>query len=126
MTLHEVQFYLDREGASDLVAELVMKSCLSPSVFMEAAQLRIALLVIQRGLTINCSRPESDPTAARHRRLKNCPMERRKKGVSPAMSSPPGSSFLPTRPEDAGPNVAMEIPYRTNPPPPTTSTTVFQ
>ena len=44
MTLHKVQFYLDREGASDLVAELVMKSCLSPSVFMEAAQLRIALL----------------------------------------------------------------------------------
>ena len=44
----------------------------------------------------------------------------RKKGVSPAMSSPPGS-FLPTRPEDAGSNVAMDIPYRTNPPPPPTS-----
>lgn len=34
MTLHEVQVYLDREGASDLVAELVMKSTLSPNVFM--------------------------------------------------------------------------------------------
>ena len=57
MTLHKVQFYLDREGASDLVAELVIKSCLSPSAFMEVAQLRIALLIIQRGLTRNCSRP---------------------------------------------------------------------
>jgi hypothetical protein len=36
MSLHEVQVYLDREGASDLVAELVMKSSLSPNVFMEA------------------------------------------------------------------------------------------
>jgi inositol 1,4,5-triphosphate receptor type 1 len=55
MSLHEVQVYLDREGASDLVAELVMKSSLSPNVFMEAVQLGIALLeggnpVIQRGL----------------------------------------------------------------------------
>ena len=36
MSLHEVQVYLDREGASDLVSELVMKSSLSPNVFMEA------------------------------------------------------------------------------------------
>lgn len=55
MSLHEVQVYLDREGASDLVAELVMKSSLSPNVFMEAVQLGIALLeggnpVIQRSL----------------------------------------------------------------------------
>ena len=55
MTLHKVQVYLDREGASDLVAELVMKSCLSPSVFTEAVQLGIAFLeggnpVIQRSL----------------------------------------------------------------------------
>lgn len=55
MTLHEVQVYLDREGASDLVAELVMKSPSSPNVFMEAVQLGIALLeggnpVIQRSL----------------------------------------------------------------------------
>jgi inositol 1,4,5-triphosphate receptor type 1 len=55
MCLHEVQVYLDREGASDLVAELVMKSSLSPNVFMEAVQLGIALLeggnpVIQRSL----------------------------------------------------------------------------
>jgi len=55
MTLHEVQVYLDREGASDLVAELVMKSTLSPNVFMEAVELGIALLeggnpVIQRSL----------------------------------------------------------------------------
>jgi len=56
MTLHEVQVYLDREGASDLVAELVMKSItLSPNVFMEAVQLGIALLeggnpVIQQSL----------------------------------------------------------------------------
>jgi inositol 1,4,5-triphosphate receptor type 1 len=55
MCLHEVQVYLDREGTSDLVAELVMKSSLSPNVFMEAVQLGIALLecgnpVIQRSL----------------------------------------------------------------------------
>ena len=55
MTLHEVQVYLDREGASDLVAELVMKSSLSPNVFVEAVELGIALLeggnpVIQRSL----------------------------------------------------------------------------
>ena len=55
MTLHEMQVFLNREGASDLVADLVMKSCLSPSVFMEAVQLGIALLeggnpVIQRSL----------------------------------------------------------------------------
>lgn len=55
MCLREVQVYLDREGASDLVAELVMKSSLSPNVFVEAVQLGIALLeggnpVIQRSL----------------------------------------------------------------------------
>jgi len=55
MSLHEVQVYLDREGVSGLVAEMVMKSSLSPNVFMEAVQLGIALLeggnpVIQRGL----------------------------------------------------------------------------
>ena len=55
MSLHEVQVYLDREGVSGLVAELVMKSSLSPNVFIEAVQLGIALLegvnpVIQRGL----------------------------------------------------------------------------
>ena len=55
MTLHAVQVHLDREGASDLVAELVMKFSLSPNVFMEAVQLGIALLeggnhVIQQSL----------------------------------------------------------------------------
>ncbi|EFX62173.1 hypothetical protein DAPPUDRAFT_68170, partial [Daphnia pulex] len=55
MCLPEVQVYLDREVASDLVAELVMKSSLSPNVFMGAVQLGIALLeggnpVIQRSL----------------------------------------------------------------------------
>jgi inositol 1,4,5-triphosphate receptor type 1 len=55
MSLPEVQVYLDREGTSDLVAELVMKSSLSPNVFMEAVQLGISLLeggnpVIQRSL----------------------------------------------------------------------------
>ncbi|XP_046454910.1 inositol 1,4,5-trisphosphate receptor-like isoform X1 [Daphnia pulex] len=55
MCLPEVQVYLDREGISDLVAELVMKSSLLPNVFMEAVQLGIALLeggnpVIQRSL----------------------------------------------------------------------------
>ncbi|EFX78773.1 hypothetical protein DAPPUDRAFT_245526 [Daphnia pulex] len=55
MCLPEVQVYLDREGTSDLVAELVMKSSLSPNVFMEAVQLGITLLeggnpVIQRSL----------------------------------------------------------------------------
>jgi hypothetical protein len=57
MSLPEVQVYLDQEGTSDsdLVDELVMKSSLSPNVFMEAVQLGIALLeggnpVIQRSL----------------------------------------------------------------------------
>ena len=66
MTLHEVQVYLDREGASDLVAELVMKSTLSPNVFMEAVQLGIALLeggnpVIQRSLFNKLQSAETSP-----------------------------------------------------------------
>lgn len=66
MTLHEVQVYLDREGASDLVAELVMKSSLSPNVFMEAVQLGIALLeggnpVIQRSLYTKLQSAETSP-----------------------------------------------------------------
>ncbi|XP_072402535.1 inositol 1,4,5-trisphosphate receptor isoform X3 [Diabrotica undecimpunctata] len=43
-TLHEVQTHLDREGASDLVVELVIKSGNSPSIFSEAVELGIALL----------------------------------------------------------------------------------
>lgn len=43
-TLHEVQTHLDKEGASDLVVELVIKSVHSPSIFGEAVQLGIALL----------------------------------------------------------------------------------
>uniref|UniRef100_A0ABD2XM03 Inositol 1,4,5-trisphosphate receptor n=1 Tax=Trichogramma kaykai TaxID=54128 RepID=A0ABD2XM03_9HYME len=43
-TLHEVQSHLDREGASDLVVELVIKSVHSPSIFVEAVELGIALL----------------------------------------------------------------------------------
>jgi hypothetical protein len=55
MCLPEVQVYLDREGTSDLVAELVMKSSLSSNAFMEAVQLGITLLeggnpVIQQSL----------------------------------------------------------------------------
>jgi hypothetical protein len=42
--LHEVQSHLDREGASDLVVELVIKSVHSPSIFEEAVELGIALL----------------------------------------------------------------------------------
>ncbi|KAJ8936456.1 hypothetical protein NQ314_012318 [Rhamnusium bicolor] len=38
-TLHEVQTHLDREGASDLVVELVIKSGNSPSIFVEAVEL---------------------------------------------------------------------------------------
>ncbi|XP_055907369.1 inositol 1,4,5-trisphosphate receptor isoform X2 [Eupeodes corollae] len=54
-TLHEVQNHLDREGASDLVVELVIKSVHSPSIFVEAAELGIALLeggnpIIQKGM----------------------------------------------------------------------------
>lgn len=65
MTLHDVQVYLDREGASDLVAELVMKSS-TPSVFMEAVQLGIALLeggnpVIQRSLYTKLQSAETSP-----------------------------------------------------------------
>lgn len=44
LTLHEVQCHLDREGASDLVIELVMNSVNSPSIFVEAVTLGIALL----------------------------------------------------------------------------------
>ncbi|XP_046746795.1 inositol 1,4,5-trisphosphate receptor isoform X1 [Diprion similis] len=43
-TLHEVQSHLDREGASDLVVELVIKSVHSQSIFAEAVELGIALL----------------------------------------------------------------------------------
>lgn len=43
-TLHEVQTHLDKEGASDLVVELVIKSGNSPSIFGEAVELGIALL----------------------------------------------------------------------------------
>lgn len=54
-TLYEVQNMLDKEGAGDLVVELVIKSVHSPSIFMEAVELGIALLeggnnVIQRGM----------------------------------------------------------------------------
>jgi inositol 1,4,5-triphosphate receptor type 1 len=54
-TLHEVQNMLDKEGASDLVVELVIKSVHSPSIFVEAVELGIALLeggnpVIQKGM----------------------------------------------------------------------------
>ncbi|XP_031335634.1 inositol 1,4,5-trisphosphate receptor isoform X3 [Photinus pyralis] len=43
-TLHEVQTHLDKEGASDLVVELVINSVHSPSIFGEAVHLGIALL----------------------------------------------------------------------------------
>uniref|UniRef100_A0A182X922 Inositol 1,4,5-trisphosphate receptor n=1 Tax=Anopheles quadriannulatus TaxID=34691 RepID=A0A182X922_ANOQN len=54
-TLHEVQNHLDKEGASDLVIELVIKSINSPSIFVEAIELGIALLeggnpIIQKGM----------------------------------------------------------------------------
>nr|CAD7399268.1 unnamed protein product [Timema poppensis] len=43
-TLYDVQNHLDREGASDLVVELVIKSIHSPSIYVEAVELGIALL----------------------------------------------------------------------------------
>ncbi|XP_066997452.1 inositol 1,4,5-trisphosphate receptor isoform X2 [Anabrus simplex] len=54
-TLHEVQSHLNHEGASDLVVELVIKSIHSPSIFVEAVELGIALLeggnpVIQKSM----------------------------------------------------------------------------
>lgn len=54
-TLHDVQSHLDREGASDLVVELVIRSVSSPSIFVEAVELGIALLeggnpIIQKGM----------------------------------------------------------------------------
>lgn len=54
-TLHEVQSHLDREGGSDLVVELVIKSVHSPSIFVEAVELGIAMLeggnsIIQRSM----------------------------------------------------------------------------
>lgn len=53
--MHEVQNHLDKEGASDLVVELVIKSVNSPSIFVEAVELGIALLeggnsIIQKGM----------------------------------------------------------------------------
>lgn len=38
-TLAEVQTHLDKEGASELVVELVIKSVNSPAIFLEAVQL---------------------------------------------------------------------------------------
>lgn len=54
-TLHDVQTHLDREGASDLVVELMIKSVHSPSIFVEVVELGIALLeggnpIIQRSI----------------------------------------------------------------------------
>jgi inositol 1,4,5-triphosphate receptor type 1 len=54
-TLYEVQNMLDKEGAGELVVELVIKSIHSPSILVEAVELGIALLeggnnVIQRGM----------------------------------------------------------------------------
>ncbi|CAH2060564.1 unnamed protein product, partial [Iphiclides podalirius] len=43
-TLSQVQAHLDREGASDLVVELVINSTNRPAIFLEAIQLGIALL----------------------------------------------------------------------------------
>ncbi|XP_047540600.1 inositol 1,4,5-trisphosphate receptor isoform X2 [Vanessa atalanta] len=43
-SLAQVQAHLDREGASDLVVELVIKSTNRPAIFLEAIQLGIALL----------------------------------------------------------------------------------
>jgi len=50
-----VQSHLDREGGSDLVVELVIKSVHSPSIFVEAVELGIAMLeggnsIIQRSM----------------------------------------------------------------------------
>src|SRR5699024_5623592 len=54
MTLHEVQCHLDREGASNLVVELIMANP-SHLIFVESVELGIALLeggnsVIQRSI----------------------------------------------------------------------------
>lgn len=54
-TLHDVQSHLDKEGASNLVIELVIKSVHSPTIFVEAIELGIALLeggnpIIQKGM----------------------------------------------------------------------------
>lgn len=43
-SLHEVQTHLDKEGASNLVVELVIKSVHSSSIFEEAILLGTALL----------------------------------------------------------------------------------
>lgn len=43
-TLAQVQTHLDKEGASDLVVDLVIKSTNRPAIFLEAIQLGIALL----------------------------------------------------------------------------------
>lgn len=43
-TLHEVQSQLDKEEASNLVVELVIKSVHSPSIFVEAVELGMLLL----------------------------------------------------------------------------------
>ena len=43
-TLSEVQCHLNNEGASELVAQLIIRSQESPSVFAESVALGIALL----------------------------------------------------------------------------------
>ncbi|KAL0859629.1 hypothetical protein ABMA27_010755 [Loxostege sticticalis] len=43
-TLAQVQAHLDKEGASDLVVDLVIRSTNRPAIFLEAIQLGIALL----------------------------------------------------------------------------------
>ncbi|CAO1407028.1 unnamed protein product [Diamesa hyperborea] len=54
-SLHHVQNLLDKEGAGDLVVELVIKSGHSPAIFVEAVELGIGLLEggnsnIQKGM----------------------------------------------------------------------------
>ncbi|XP_039761003.1 inositol 1,4,5-trisphosphate receptor isoform X1 [Pararge aegeria] len=54
-SLAQVQAHLDKEGASDLVVELVINSTNRPAIFLEAIQLGIALLeggnpIIQRSI----------------------------------------------------------------------------
>ncbi|KAF4532260.1 hypothetical protein B566_EDAN016442, partial [Ephemera danica] len=57
-TLHEVQSHLDREGASDLVVELIIKSVNSPSIFEEVVfydKMRDSQQEIKSTVSVNTS-----------------------------------------------------------------------
>ncbi|KAK6175051.1 hypothetical protein SNE40_013589 [Patella caerulea] len=81
MTLHDVQCHLDREGASDLVVDLIIRNT-SNRIFLETVELGIALLeggnsVIQTSLYNRLSHDKSSETFYRtfYDRMKEAELE---------------------------------------------------